>query len=330
MNRVKFRYFLEDNLYNLQYEIDHGLYKPAPQYNKVIIYPKRRIAQVPAIRDKIVQHAMCDNGLTEMLSKPIIDGVSACIKNRGDSYASQWLKNNLRRYYLKHGKEFYALKCDIHSYFASIPHERLYKLIDGYVTNEDYKYLMSLFIEQMQVGVALGLPQSQLLANLYLSELDHKCKEDLKVRYYGRHMDDFYIISNDITYLKHCLKEITQYINSIGLEMNPKTCIMKNKLDFLGFTYHMTDTGKIIMRLLRSKRNAKRRELKKKIGELQAGIITADEFASSYAGWRVHALSGNCYSLVSNWDKWLTEKLDTLGYELIIHQRSVRINVKDN
>lgn len=324
-NRMTFRYNLDDNLLQLQDEIENRTFMPAPFRQKKIIYPKRQIAQVPAIRDKIVQHAMYDNGLYEMLTKPLIDGASACLRWRGDSYASQYLIDILRGYHLKYGKHFYCLKCDIKSYFASIPHERVFELIDRYVTDEDFKWIMRRYIDQMPVGLALGLPQSQALANLYLSELDHKVKEVLHARYYARHMDDFYIISNDIGYLEKCLGFIREYVESIGLTLNPKTGIFTDKIDFLGFTYHLTDSGKVVMRLIASKRRSKRRELKKKLAMVVSGELTAESFAESYGGWRAHALTGCCRSLVSAWDEWLQRELGALGYKLLIHDRSVKI-----
>lgn len=324
-NRCKFKFYLEDNLLTLQNEIDDRTFQPSPFKEKIIYYPKRRVAQVPSIRDKVIQHAMYDNGLYDMLSVPLIAGVSACVRERGDSYASTHLKNILRSYYLKHGKHFYCLKCDIKSYFASIKHDRVYQLMERYVTNDDYKWIMTQFIEQSETGLALGLTQSQALANLYLSELDHMCKEKLGAKYYGRHMDDFYIISDNYDYLVRCWEAIEKYVHSIGLSLNQKTCIYTNKIEFLGFCYFMTDSGKIVKRLLKDKRITKRRELKKKLRAVQAGELSAEAFAQSYNGWRAHTLQGDCHALVSKWDRWITKELWRLGYKIVIHKRSVRV-----
>lgn len=51
-------------------------------------------------------------------------------------------------------------------------------------------------------GLPLGYQTSQLLALMYLDEFDHWVKETLHARYYGRYMDDFYIIHEDKAYLK--------------------------------------------------------------------------------------------------------------------------------
>lgn len=44
------------------------------------------------------------------------------------------------------------------------------------------------------VGIPIGNQSSQIFALLYLNKLDHLVKEGLRIRYYGRYMDDFYLI----------------------------------------------------------------------------------------------------------------------------------------
>ena len=189
---------------------------------------------------------------------------------------------------------------------------------------------MRSFIELLPVGLGLGLQQSQLLANTFLSELDHFCKEKLHAKYYGRHMDDFYIISNDKEYLECCLGKIEKYLNSINLSLNPKTCIRKNKIDFIGFTYSVTDTGKVIQRLCSDKKHTKRRHINKMLNQVKNGELTAESFSEKYNGWRVHAFEGDCYKLVSKWDKWVITELKSLGYYLSFNKTRWNLNVKDN
>ena len=328
-NRVRFRYYLEYNLYKLLEELETGTFRPAPPRNKTIVYPKKRVAQVPSLRDKIVQHAIYDNGVYDELTRPLVRETSACIKGRGDDYAIRNLKQAMVRYRNKHGVEFYCLKGDIQKYFASIPHERTIELIDRYVPDENVRQLMRGFIAQAPRGLALGLPQSQALANLYLSELDHLCKQELHATYYGRHMDDFWIIRDSEEALQRDLERIRTYVEGIGLTLNAKTCIYRNKVEFLGFRIFFGENGKIVMRLLPQKRRSKRRELKKKLRMVASGEMTAEAFAKSYAGWRAHALRGSCWSLAKAWDTWLTDELGKLGYQLVIYKRSVSVYVKN-
>ncbi len=319
-NRAKFKFYLEPHLSALQSEFEENRFKPRDFRLKTIREPKLRIAQVPAIRDKVVQHAICDNYVYDKCTAPLIRETGACMKNRGDSYDSEILKHQLRSYYKEHGNHFYVLKCDIHHYFASIPHRKLIRLLERHITDKQVLDVMIKFIELSpgDVGVALGLQQSQLTANLYLSSMDHKCKEQLGAKRYGRHMDDFYIISHDRKYLEKRLEEIEAIVHELGLELNPKTAILEDKFDYLGFEYRLTETGKVIMRLSNKKRNAKRKHLKRMLRELEAGEITIQQFAESYQGWRAHALVGDTKKLVFTWDNWLIEEVGKMGYGLII------------
>lgn len=324
-NRVRYRYFLEDNLYALLAALQDGSFQPSPMRLKQIYYPKPRIAQVPSLNDKIVQHVICDNYATEALQKSLIKETSACIKGRGDGHASQILIDQLHNYYQKYGSSFYCLKCDIHGYFASIEHSRVESLIDRYVFDPDVILILKKFVRSSDRGLPLGLQQSQILANLYLSELDHRMKETLRSRYYGRYMDDFRIISDNLDYLQYCWHDIEDYVSTIGLELNPKTTIVRNSVSFLGFQYHLTDTGKVIKALDKSKKNSKRRQLNLMLDQLQYGDLSAKKFADSYGGYRSHVLRGNCNALIHNWDSWVRERLRELGYGLYIKDKSVSI-----
>ena len=56
-------------------------------------------------------------------------------------------------------------------------------------------------------------PGSQLIQIAgvdYLSELDHFVKEDLRVRGYGRYMDDLVLVHRDEEFLDECLGELTR------------------------------------------------------------------------------------------------------------------------
>lgn len=58
------------------------------------------------------------------------------------------------------------------------------------------------------VGVPIDNYLSQYFANLYLSELDHLCKEELKCKFYYRYADDIVILSNDKDFLHKVLIRI--------------------------------------------------------------------------------------------------------------------------
>ena len=84
--------------------------------------------------------------------------------------------------------------------------------------------------------------------------MDHKLKEQFRCKYYGRYMDDFYIFSDSYEELEILLDWIKDYTRSIGLELNPKTAIITGDIDFLGFSFRLTTTGKVVVRMQKSKK----------------------------------------------------------------------------
>lgn len=315
-NHIKYSYFLEPNLYNLQHRLQNNLYHPAHLREKKINYPKKRVAQVPSVEDKIVQHLICDNYAYERLTKPLIKETSACIKGRGSDHARNLLKEQLHHFYRTHHKMPYILKMDIHSYFASIEHKGLIKLIERYIEDEQIKFVLYSFLDLTEIGLPLGLQQSQLLANLNLSEMDHMFKEKYRVDEYGRYMDDFYILSADLSFLLMLKEDIEKYLNGRGLELNPKSAITYNKIEYLGFTYKLTDTGKVICKLANGKKITQRHRLKLLAEELAVEKKSIEYVAASYQGWRNHASKGNTRNVLLAMDKMFDDALSKYGFRL--------------
>lgn len=99
-----------------------------------------------------------------------------------------------------------------------------------------------------EIGLGLSSQISQLCALFYISSLDHFVKEKLRVKYYGRYMDDCYLISDSKEELKYWLKEIRKFSESIlGLTISSrKTTLQKlTNFKFIKGHYYLTSTGKI-------------------------------------------------------------------------------------
>ena len=320
-NQQRYRYNLEENLYSLSQRLQAGTFEPAPLRIKQIYYPKRRRAQVPSQEDKIVQHAIADTYAYFPLVAPLIKEASANTRGRGTDYGVELLEKDLRRFWLKYRRAPYILKGDVHNFFGSIPHDRAIALVEHHLEDQDVQEIMRRFIGLTARGLPLGLQQSQLLANLYLSEFDHKLKERKGVEFYGRHMDDFYILCRTREEAELLLAWVREYIEGVGLELNPKTCICYRGFDYLGFRFIVSDTGKIIVRVAKPKLKSKRRHMAKLARQLAAGEVTPEKVEAAYFGWRHHALKAkNARTQVLNMDTYLDGKLRAAGYQLRIYK----------
>lgn len=90
----------------------------------------------------------------------------------------------------------------------------------------DYIWLpetKSLFFTPKNCGLPIWNLTSQLFSNIYLNEFDHFIKDELKVKYYGRYVDDFIIIHQDKEYLKSLRPIIKEYLEkNLHLKLHPK------------------------------------------------------------------------------------------------------------
>lgn len=80
----------------------------------------------------------------------------------------------------------------------------------------------SLFFARQNCGLPIGNLTSQLFGNVYLNDFDHFVKRDLKIKYYGRYVDDFVMVAKDKSCLKEAIPEIKKYLNDkLKLTLHP-------------------------------------------------------------------------------------------------------------
>lgn len=96
----------------------------------------------------------------------------------------------------------------------------------------------SLFCAKEDCGLPIGNLSSQLFSNVYMNVFDQYVKRKQKCRHYGRYVDDAYIVSEDRSYLKNLIPEISDFLQeNLGLKLHPfKTRIYNayHGIEFLG------------------------------------------------------------------------------------------------
>lgn len=86
----------------------------------------------------------------------------------------------------------------------------------------------SLFHSPPNCGLPIGNLTSQLYGNVYLNPLDHYIKRELKIKGYGRYVDDLVLMHEDKNYLKFCLKKIKNKLeNDFHLTLHPNKIKLK-------------------------------------------------------------------------------------------------------
>ncbi|MBT7468857.1 MAG: RNA-directed DNA polymerase [Candidatus Cloacimonetes bacterium] len=75
----------------------------------------------------------------------------------------------------------------------------------------------------------LSIAIYQLFENIYLNQFDHFVKRDLKIRYYGRYVDDFILIHHDKAYLKSLIKVLSDFLlSTFKLTLHPKKIYLQH------------------------------------------------------------------------------------------------------
>lgn len=307
---ARFNLMALDGINNLIRQLKEKTYKVSP-YNEFKVYePKERIIQTTSFKDKVVQHSLCDNVLLPKLQSIFIEDNCAGQQGKGTLFGLDRLSAQMKAFYKMYGFNGYILKCDITKFFYNISHPQLKEMVNRYFGyDKDICWLCNLFIDSTEgKGIPLGNQINQGLALLYLDGMDKLIKNDLGIEFYGRYMDDFYLIHSDKEYLKYCLGEITAHLETLELTLNGKTQIFpfKNGVNYLGFHTYITKSGKVIRRLKsQNKRNAQRK-FAKMAKLVSDGRLDEEKFYNSYTAWKNHISHGNCYALSKQMDEKIT------------------------
>lgn len=292
-----------DNIAKLREELVNKTYK-MQKYNTFLVHePKERVVMASSFRDRIVQHSLCDNVFQKRIFPHFIYDNYASQKGKGTHFGLRRLHKFMHQYYCNHGSEGWILKGDISKYFYSIDHDILKRQVQKLIQDKDILNLCNLIIDSTEgKGLPIGNQTSQSFALLYLNDLDHLIKDKMGIKYYGRYMDDFYIIMPEKEKLKKMLEIVKQEVEKLGLSLNPKTQIfpLKNGIDFLGFHSYLTESGKIVKKIRRNSKNNAKRRLRKLLLMRKNGKISKEKVLQSYDCWMNHAKHGNTYHLRKN------------------------------
>lgn len=327
---------LESTLY-LKYLLETGKYKMQEYYCfKINERGKMRDIKSAGYKDRVVQRSLNDNILVPRLAPTFIYDNGASLPGKGTDFSLDRLETHLKRHYRKHGLNGYILIGDFKGYFDNINH----RIINEMYRREFKDEKIIKLIEHIHatipggVGVPLGNQLSQFDALLMASPIDHFIKEKLRIKGYGRYMDDFYLIHESKDYLKHCLQEIKQEAAGYNITLHPvKTKIVpiKTGINFLGFHISITETGKVVRRIKAKSKSRQRRRLRKFKEKVIAGEMTYKQAKEAYFSWRAHAARGTTYYMLQETDcyfynlffNWLSAE-DKKHFQKLKRYRAIR------
>lgn len=255
-NAMAFEVDYESKLIQLLEYINTGNYYPGKSIAFIVNKPVKREIFAADFRDRIVHHLII-NKFNPLFEKDFIRDSFACRVGKGTHHGIKRVDTFIKKCSKNYSEDCFVLKLDIQAFFMNINRKLLFDKLHSYILDKyhlpDQKIVIdlcrkiifyspvdnciikglksdweglpkskSLFYTPKVCGLPIGNLTSQVFANFYLNSFDHFIKHDLKVRYYGRYVDDFVIIHNDRDYLKSIIPKIKRFLSDeLFLTLHP-------------------------------------------------------------------------------------------------------------
>ncbi|PEE96966.1 hypothetical protein CON21_30800 [Bacillus thuringiensis] len=239
INKKSFESNLNTYISIVNRKVFNSSYNFTPYKEKLISKGKNkhpRIISVPTLRDKLTLatiHKILSNAYSLNIKQELVQTTIAKIKKA-----------------IELDKYDYFIKLDIETFYDRIDHEILLKKLKRKVRKKE---LLNLIMKALKTptinvntqkpyidnekGVPQGLSISNILANVYMNDLDKELNTNNKFAYF-RYVDDILILckEEDKAYIE---KKIEKKIKQLGLDVHPDKnisgCLLTEEFTFLGY-----------------------------------------------------------------------------------------------
>lgn len=258
-NQLKFEIDFEHNLLQLAEEIKQRQYKLTPCIAFIVNKPVKREIFAADFRDRVVHHLL-HGSINHIVEGKLINDIYSCRKRKGTLYGIKRVDTFIRSCSRNYQRDAYILKLDVTGYFRNMRHdilwEKIQKILSGrntcygglsrelayrlsaaaghlYPVSENCKIKCShaewkglpksksMFYTDRGCGLPIGNLTSQMFGNIFLNDFDQFVKHKLRIKYYGRYVDDIVFIHHSREYLRSVIVKVRKELALIGLEIHP-------------------------------------------------------------------------------------------------------------
>lgn len=245
----------------------------------------------------------------------------------------------------------YVLLMDYSKFYDNIPHETAYNAVAKHVKDDFSLWLLKCVFDNFKIDVSymdddeyancmnapfdsakyrLNIPKSkhtgekymyksvnigdqcsQIIGIYYPTPIDNFIKIVKGQKYYGRYMDDSYVIHESKEFLYNLSLEVIEKAKELGIILNQKkTRIVKlsDYYKFLQISYSLTDSGRLIRKINPKRIVDMRRKLKKLNTMVKNGERTQEEVENMFKAW----MGSHCHLM----SKLQRDNLNLLYYDL--------------
>lgn len=174
---------------------------------------RRKIAATTVVSQ--VFHWVLIMAITPVIMRGMIAHTCASIPGRGAHYGKRFIE----RWLQDEPNTKYCAKIDISKFYQSINQTAAKREFRRYIADETALWLIDTIIGSYPEGLPIGTYTSQWFANWILQRLDHFIKEQLRVKYAMRYMDDYVLFERNKKELHKVLEAIDVYLKPFGLRL---------------------------------------------------------------------------------------------------------------
>ena len=274
-NCLNFRFEADRELLTLFHELLTRTYTLSSSIAFVVNDPTRREIFAATFRDRVIHHLVYNYIMPYWDARFIYDSYS-CRPGKGTHFGIERVSRFMREASLGGRRPAWVLKLDISGYFMHINRLRMWQFNRRALTDprlgldrqrRDLLYYLlpiiifgdptlgarlrgfprhwvdlppgkSLYDAPVECGFPIGNLTSQLFSNIYLHELDKFIKYRLGMKYYGRYVDDFVMVSANKNELLMARARVTAFLrDQLELRLHPNKVYLQpvtHGVNFIG------------------------------------------------------------------------------------------------